>query len=169
MSRTCREGWRPQAIAKPLKRLWKEDRQKNNRVTIFAAFVDATLKFLRRFYTLNVGFWRRIYLQTSGSGKMWQMGHGTCFFWLLVDINYGYIKLFPMALGKLAGTSTPARSDCKASIVGLQEIYFGNRDQQSCKTSPIVISDRTLHLVVNTPALANHIFASWERRETGFY
>ena len=29
---------------KPLKMLWKEDRQKNNHATIFAAYVDATYK-----------------------------------------------------------------------------------------------------------------------------
>ena len=33
---------------------------------------------------------------------------------------------------------------CKASIVALQGIYLENRDQQSCKTSPMVNSNRTL-------------------------
>ena len=43
-AKTCSEGCPPQAIMKPLKMLWKEDRQKNNHATIFAAYVDATYK-----------------------------------------------------------------------------------------------------------------------------
>ena len=76
-------------------------------------------------------------------------GHGTWFLHLglrstlpnkTLDISSSFRRL----LAEILRTSTPARSDCKASIVGLQGIYFGNRDQQSCKTSPILIIDRTL-------------------------
>ena len=59
-AKTCREGCLSQAIAKPPKKLRKEDQRKNNRVTIFAAFVDATLKVFTAI--LNVEFRRRIYL-----------------------------------------------------------------------------------------------------------
>ena len=83
-SKTWRQGCSPQAILKPLKRLWKEDRQKNNRATIFATFVNATLKAFTPIYkyrasTENFNIWD---LQTSGSGKMssgWS-GHRTWFF-----------------------------------------------------------------------------------------
>ena len=147
----CREGCRSQAIAKPLKRLWKEDRRKNNRVMIFAEFVDATLKFFTAI--LNAGFRRRIYLRSPNERKwknvVWPIwsrnlvfafGFEECF----AKQNTWYVKLFPKALGRIARTSTPARSDCKASMVALPGIYFGNRDQQSCKMSPILIIDRTL-------------------------
>ena len=146
--RTCREGCRPQANAKPLKRLWKEDRQKNNRVTNFAAFVDAIFTAI-----WNVWFRWGIYFRSPNERKWKNV------VWLIWSRNltfaFGFekyfakqntwnIKLFPNAVSRIARTSTPARSDCKASIAGLQGIYFGNPDQQSCKTSLIVIIDRTL-------------------------
>ena len=102
---------------------------------------------------LNVGFRRRIYLRSPNERKwknviwliwwrslIFAFGFEECF----DKQNTWYIKLFPKAVGRIARTSTPTRSVCKASIVGLQGIYFGNRDQQSCKTSPIVISNRML-------------------------
>ena len=102
---------------------------------------------------LNVGFRRRIYLR-SPNERMWKnvvwpiwsrnlifaFGFEECF----AKQNTWYIKLFPKAVGRIVRTSTPARSDCKASIVGHQGIFFRNRDQQSCKTSPILIVDRKL-------------------------
>ena len=102
---------------------------------------------------LNIGFWRRIYLRSPNRRKwknvVWPIwsrnlifafGFKECF----AKQNTWYIKLFPKAVGRIVRTSTPARSDCQASIVWLQGIYFGNRDQQSCKTSPILIIEGTL-------------------------
>ena len=102
---------------------------------------------------LNVGFQRRICSRSPNEWKwknvvwlIWSrnlifaFGFEECF----AKQNTRDIKLFLKAVVRIVRTSTPARSDCKASIVGLQGIYFGNRDQQSCKTSPILIIDRTL-------------------------
>ena len=131
----------------PLKRLWKEDRQKNNRVTNFAAFVDAIFTAI-----WNVWFWWAIYLRSPNERKwknvawpiwprnlIFAFGFKECF----AKQNTEYIKLFPKAAGRIARTSTLARSDCKASICSgsgprLQE----NRDKQSCKTLSTLASQQ---------------------------
>ena len=102
---------------------------------------------------LNVGFRKRICLRSLNE-RMWKnvvwpiWSRNLIFAFRFEECfakqNTWYIKLFPKAVGRIVRTSMPARSDCKASIVWLQGIYFGNQDQQSCKTSPIRIIDRTL-------------------------
>ena len=107
-----------------------------------------------KFFTAiwNVGFRWGIYLRSPNERKwknvVWLIWSRNLIFAFgfeeyFAKQNTWNIKLFLKAVSRIARTSTPTRSNCKASIVGLQGIYFGNRDQQSCKTSQIVVIDHT--------------------------